>query len=98
MIFYLTDSLRGDSEYLESIEIEKGLSKNTIEAYGRDIESFIEFIQNKDINENTQIDGAPPITPNTIGTLRIYDDSTDKNWYIGFIPDPEGAQNKEKTK
>ena len=30
------------SEYLESIEIEKGLSSNTIEAYGRDIESFIE--------------------------------------------------------
>ena len=35
------------SEYLESIEIEKGLSSNTIEAYGRDIESFIEFIGNK---------------------------------------------------
>lgn len=35
------------SEYLESIEIEKGLSKNSIEAYGRDIESFIEFIDDK---------------------------------------------------
>lgn len=35
------------SEYLESIEIEKGLSANTIAAYGRDIESFIEFVSNK---------------------------------------------------
>ncbi len=39
------------SEYLESIEIEKGLSKNSIEAYGRDIESFIEFIENKNPDE-----------------------------------------------
>ena len=44
------------SEYLESIEIEKGLSQNTIEAYGRDIESFIEFVGNKEPDNITRID------------------------------------------
>ena len=44
------------SEYLESIEIEKGLSVNTIEAYGRDIESFIEFVGNKNPDNITRID------------------------------------------
>ena len=39
------------SEYLESIEIEKGLSQNTISAYGRDIESFIEFLNDKNPDE-----------------------------------------------
>ena len=44
------------SEYLESIEIEKGLSQNTIEAYGRDIESFIEFVNNKMPDKISRID------------------------------------------
>ena len=44
------------SEYLESIEIEKGLSQNSIEAYGRDIESFIEFINDKDPDDITMVD------------------------------------------
>ena len=44
------------SEYLESIEIEKGLSKNSIEAYGRDIESFIEFINDKAPDDITRVD------------------------------------------
>ena len=44
------------SEYLESIEIEKGLSKNSIEAYGRDIESFIEFINDKAPDAITRAD------------------------------------------
>lgn len=43
-------------EYLESIEIEKGLSKNTIEAYGRDIESFIDFINDKNPDEIVRAD------------------------------------------
>ena len=43
-------------EYLESIEIEKGLSQNTIDAYGRDIESFIEFISDKIPDEITRVD------------------------------------------
>ena len=43
-------------EYLESIEIEKGLSSNTIEAYGRDIESFIEFIENKEPDDISRAD------------------------------------------
>ncbi len=46
-------------EYLESIEIEKGLSENTIEAYGRDIENFIEFVENK--------------TPDDISRADLYD-------------------------
>lgn len=32
------------SEYLESLEVERGLSENTIEAYGRDLEAFCEFL------------------------------------------------------
>lgn len=44
------------SEYLESIEVEKGLSQNTIEAYGRDVESFIEFIKDKNLNDITRTD------------------------------------------
>lgn len=43
-------------EYLESIEIEKGLSKNTLEAYGRDIENFIEFVENKSLDEISRVD------------------------------------------
>lgn len=35
------------SQYLDFIEIEKGLSINTIEAYRRDVESFFEIIANK---------------------------------------------------
>ena len=32
------------SIYLEFIELEKGLSKNSIEAYRRDLEYFFEFV------------------------------------------------------
>lgn len=35
------------SLYLEFIELEKGLSSNSIEAYRRDISSFMEFLTNK---------------------------------------------------
>ena len=37
------------SEYLEYIDIEKGLSENTAEAYRRDLGAFIDFT-NKDVN------------------------------------------------
>lgn len=33
------------SEYLEFLEIEKGLSENTLQAYRRDLENFLEFCQ-----------------------------------------------------
>lgn len=44
------------SEYIEYLDIEKGLSNNTIEAYQRDLNDFLEFI-NIDLNEiqRTQI-------------------------------------------
>ena len=39
------------SEYLEFLEIEKGLSENTIEAYRRDLEAFIDFCDENGITE-----------------------------------------------
>ena len=45
------------SEYLDFLEIEKGLSENTLEAYERDLESFFEFCNDIDIEQiqRTQI-------------------------------------------
>lgn len=43
------------SEYLDYLEIEKGLAENTLEAYRRDLENFFEFcgdIEIKDIQRN----------------------------------------------
>lgn len=34
------------SEYLEYVEVEKGLSENTVDAYRRDLSAFIEFCHN----------------------------------------------------
>ena len=34
------------SDYLNYLEIEKALSKNTIEAYKNDVFSFLEYISN----------------------------------------------------
>lgn len=33
------------SEYLEFIEIEKGLSQNTVDAYRRDLSAFFDFLE-----------------------------------------------------
>ena len=43
------------SEYLEYIEVEKGLSSNTIEAYRRDLSDFLEFCTSKNIQQYKQI-------------------------------------------
>lgn len=43
------------SEYLEYLEIEKGLSINTIEAYRRDLSAFLEFCASLGAEELTQI-------------------------------------------
>ncbi len=43
------------SEYLEYIEIEKGLSSNTIDAYRRDLTDFLDFCSAKGINKFSQI-------------------------------------------
>ncbi len=46
------------SEYLEFLEIEKGLSNNTVEAYRRDLTSFIDFCAERNICEIQNIDRA----------------------------------------
>ncbi len=43
------------SEYLEYLEIEKGLSPNTLEAYKRDLTFFIDFCTSRNENEITDI-------------------------------------------
>lgn len=43
------------SEYLEYLEIEKGLSNNTIDAYRRDLSDFLELCSTLGANELTQI-------------------------------------------
>ena len=37
-------------EYLEYLELEKGLSQNTLDAYRRDLESFSDEMEIDDIN------------------------------------------------
>ena len=44
------------SQYLEYIEIEKGLSENTIEAYRRDLSAFADFYFEKPLNDITKHD------------------------------------------
>lgn len=43
------------SDFIEYIDIEKGLSKNTVLAYRRDITSFIDFVEVDDINLITRL-------------------------------------------
>lgn len=43
------------SDFLDYIDIEKGLSENTIEAYRRDISSFIDYCSLEDINLVTRL-------------------------------------------
>lgn len=38
------------SEYLEFLEIEKGLANNTTEAYRRDLTDFLEYCAEKGVN------------------------------------------------
>lgn len=44
------------SEYLNFLDIERGLSQNTIEAYGRDLSEFLEFCATKGIEDVKKID------------------------------------------
>lgn len=48
-------SMQTLSEYLDYLEVEKGLSINTIDAYRRDLSAFLEFCASKDAEELTQI-------------------------------------------
>lgn len=43
------------SEYLEYLELERGLSKNTIDAYRRDLLMFLDFCQHPDFNNITRM-------------------------------------------
>jgi len=43
------DQLR--DSFLSYLAVEKGLSRNTLESYGRDIGKFIHFFENKNISE-----------------------------------------------
>lgn len=42
-------------QFLNYIIVEKGLSKNTIEAYGHDLERFFEYLKNKGISDVSNI-------------------------------------------
>ena len=44
------------SEYLEFLEVEKGLSDNTVEAYRNDLTSFLDFCCQRGANEIDEID------------------------------------------
>lgn len=48
-------SLQILSEYLEYLEVEKGLSQNTLDAYRRDLSAFIDFCASLGAEELTQI-------------------------------------------
>lgn len=49
-------SMQTLSEYLDYLEVEKGLSINTIDAYRRDLSAFLEFCASKGAEELTQIE------------------------------------------
>ncbi|MBI2095726.1 MAG: site-specific tyrosine recombinase XerD [Candidatus Omnitrophica bacterium] len=42
--------------FLDYISIEKGLSKNTIEAYGRDLRRYVDFLRGKKIDSPDRVD------------------------------------------
>lgn len=44
------------SQYLDFLEIERGLSQNTIDAYRRDLTEFLEFCLSKNVEEINKID------------------------------------------
>ena len=44
------------SEYLEFIEVEKGLSSNTVDAYRNDLTSFFDFCQMRGVSSINEID------------------------------------------
>lgn len=44
------------SEYLDFLEVEKGLSQNSLEAYRRDLTSFIDFCVNRGVSDIDKID------------------------------------------
>ena len=44
------------SEYLDSLEAEKGLSQNTLDAYRRDLTSFVDFCANRGVADVDKID------------------------------------------
>jgi len=45
-------------QYLDHLIVERGLSKNTIASYGRDLSQFTSFLKDRDVTDPTQIDEA----------------------------------------
>lgn len=72
------------AEYLDFLEIEKGLSKNTLEAYRRDLSNFFDFCNDIDISkiQRTQINSyvrnlhekkySPTSIMRKIASLRVF--------------------------
>lgn len=46
------------AEYLEFLEVEKGLSQNTLEAYRRDLGSFLDFCTERSVNSLQEVQRA----------------------------------------
>ena len=44
------------SEYLEYLEVEKGLAQNTLEAYRRDLTSFLDFCKLRKVSDIADIE------------------------------------------
>lgn len=45
-----TASQRALQNYLNYLQVERGLSKNTVQAYGRDVEEFLAFLQKRSVS------------------------------------------------
>ena len=46
----------GIDEFLEMMAAEKGAAQNTLEAYRRDVQQFIDFVAAKDVSDFTRAD------------------------------------------
>ncbi|HIE48445.1 TPA: site-specific tyrosine recombinase XerD, partial [Candidatus Bipolaricaulota bacterium] len=44
--------------YLHYLAVEKGLSRNTLEAYSRDIRAFLEFLKERSLQDLRVVDRA----------------------------------------
>ncbi len=50
----LTDNIRLLDEFLNFLVVERGLSKNTLEAYSRDLNKYIDYLEKHEISDVTQ--------------------------------------------
>ena len=59
------------AEYLEYLEVEKGLSENTVDAYRRDLSDFWDFCASKNVISSGRLVIKPSNIPTIISTLKI---------------------------